>query len=255
MRLADTTAIFEYHVGASGPRDEVRTLLALRRDVATSEHAVREWRRILTSAVGDLLTALEEEPDLPAVLGRVSQGFGREPSQRLRALGLCCGPLEFNIVEARVRARQVLRVEIGRLVDQIVSEVRAPSACPLATNKPYMQADRWKIDSTCKRGAGICRRVEYLEQESSRWQAGADALAESESPDYRRLGRVGREMARDATRRTGKNCYQLTGDLAIALDGAAGDEVVTTDRSFTVLGPPMGLQVHLVKTVRPPEQS
>lgn len=254
MRFADTTAIFEYHAGANAPRVETRRLLADRRHVATSEHVVREWKRIIVHAMNDLLVALREEPDLPAVLGRLSQGFGREPSQRLRALGLCAGPDSLDRTEMEIRARQILRVEIDRYVDEIVGEIRRPSECPLAANDPYQEVGgEWRIDWTCRRNAGICDRVERIGGDIARWDAGAAALVASDRGDYRRQGQAARRMSAEPDYRTGKLCYQSTGDLGIALDARSGEELVTTDRSFTVICAPLGLTVRLVATAAPPD--
>jgi len=139
----------------------------------------------------------------------------------------------------------MMRLGVDHLIEQVASEVRTPSECPLATAVPVLESG-WQLRTTCKRGEGICARVDRVSADLERWTAGAEALLESDSPEYKRMGRLAVTMANEPDKRTGKNCYASTGDLAIALDAHPGDEVVTTDRSFEVLGPAMGLVVHVV---------
>lgn len=248
-RFADTTAVFEFHVGARVPRNTVRDLLQERDSVATSEHVEREWRRIIVHATSDLLEALGEETDWPGLYSRLSQGYGREPSQRLRALALCVGPTTPpDLAEVKIRAEQLLRVGLSELLQQVVSDVRRPSSCPLALERPVETREGWSVRATCKRTDDICDRVDRVERELGRWTSGATALEAADEPPLKKMGKLATEMAAAPHLRKGKNCYASTGDLGIALDAMSGEEIVTTDHSFEVIAPGVGVMVRRVKT-------
>lgn len=248
IRFADTTALFEFHVGTKATRPAARGLLKPREDVASSDHAQREWKRITFRAVRDVLEAVEEEPDLSAVLSRLGHGFGREPSQRLRALGLIVGRSQsLDTADARIRGRRLLRGEADRLFHRVVGTLRTGSDCGLAVQEPAPDPNgRWTMKITCQRREGICRHEERLGKDAARWSAGARDLMKSEDASHRKIGRKGLEMASRPELRTGVNCYGGTGDLAIALDCRAGEELVTTDAIFDVMAPAMGFTVQRI---------
>jgi hypothetical protein len=248
IRFADTTALFEFCVGTKVTRPAARGLLQPRDNVASSDHAQREWKRITFKAVRDVLEAVEEEPDLSAVLSRLGRGFGRAQSQRLRALALIVGTSQtLDTADARIRGRRLLRGEADRLFHRVVGTLRAGSECGLAVQQPTVDPDgRWTMKITCQRREGICRHEERLGQDAPRWSAGARALKESETASHRNVGRKGVEMASTPRLRTGVNCYGVTGDLAIALDCRAGEELVTTDAIFEVMAPAMGFTVQRI---------
>lgn len=247
-RFADTTAIFEYHVGTSASRADARRLLQPRDEVASSGHVEREWKRIVFTTVRDLLAALEEEEDFSAAVRRMGIGFGREPSQRWLALALlCAGSDRVDASDIRLRALRMLRGDMERLYRQCVGENRTASRCGLARQIPQQDArGRWHMKTTCKRGEGICDHEARITRDLRRWKAGADALTSSTQPALRKMGALANEMADDPGIRTGVNTYGRTGDLAIALDCKVGELIVTTDVSFTVLAPAMGVQVHRI---------
>lgn len=233
----------------------MRELLANKQSVATTEHVVREWKRILVASTDAVLAAVEDEEDLVGMFAALAQGFGRQASQRLRALALCAGPSSQSLdrVEIRVRARSILRIEIDRLFDEVTRNVRDPSACPLALERPVEdKSGRWAVQATCRRGETTCVREERLSDEIGRWDAGANALVSSEVAGYVSQGRTAVAMSKDPKVRTGKNCYASTGDIGIALDALPGEEIVSTDASFAVLAPAMNCSAIIVQTRRAP---
>jgi hypothetical protein len=247
IRFADTTALLELHAGTSASRSAARQALQPKDEVATSEHVQREWKRILVSAVGSLVEAVDNEPDLSAAFARLGNGYGRTSSQRWRAAAMVTGSAgSFNAVETKIRGRQLLRGLDSRL-RRGVGDVRSSSSCGLAREQPHEGGDgRWRIKDTCKRGEGICAHESRLGRDVARWRSGADALARNEDPALRKMGKTGQEMAARPQVRTGVNCYGRTGDLAIALDCRANELLVTTDASFEVIAQGMGFTIHRI---------
>jgi hypothetical protein len=247
-RFADTTALFEYHAGTGTTRAEARDQLKPRTNVASSDHVKREWNRILFSSVKAFIEALESEPDLSAALARLSFGWGREPTQRLRATALvCAGSTRLDVTDAKIRGRQLLRGGGDVLFAQVVGDLRNSSRCGLAQEKPTQAPDgMWELKTTCKRREGICDHENRIATALGRWRAGASALASSTSPGLRQMGQRGVTMAADPVMRTGVNCYGKTGDLAIALDCDPHETLVTTDASFEVLASAMNFSVHRI---------
>jgi hypothetical protein len=246
--FADTTALFEYHAGTRETRGKARSLLRPREQVATSEHVRREWKRILFHAARAFLEAVENEPDLSAVLRRMGFGYGREASQRWMAAALlCAGSDNLGIADIKIRCRRLLRGDIDRILQGSIGTLREASACGLARQEPTQGRDgRWQLKDTCKRREGICNHEQRLGRDMGRWRTAASALSVSEDASLRRMGKVATEMADDAVRRTGVNCYGKTGDIAIALDCSSKERLVTTDKSFMQLGDRMGFRVVLI---------
>jgi hypothetical protein len=244
-RFADTTALFEFHAGTGATRARARELLRERALVATSEHVRREWNRIIFTSVSAFLEAVDTEPDLAGVLRRMGVGFGREPSQRWLAAALMFGgKSSLDTTHIRIRALQMLRGEADARLRRTVSEIRADSHCGIAAGVPRQTPEgSWTLKVTCKRREGICRHEERLGTDLTRWDAGAKALRASSVKSHRDVGSRAAEMSKEPAKRTGVNCFGRTGDLAIALDCRPGETLVTTDRSFEVLGPAMGFGV------------
>jgi hypothetical protein len=225
--------------------------------VASSEHVLREWKRIVFTSVRSLVTALDEEPDLAAAISRLNVGRGREQSQRLLALSMATTNSDSLVSDdnlaktiVRTRAQQLLRGDGQRRFDRVVGDLRTASACGLAAANATQKDGAWQLKMTCTWDEGICVHADHVEDRLAAWSAGAEALRRSNNESHTKLGRVGQEMAESRRKRTGKNCYARSGDLAIALDCAADEELVTTDGSFEVLGPVMGFNV--VRLPTPP---
>lgn len=248
-RFADTTALFEYYAGTQSTRSEARRVLRPRDDVASSDHVEREWKRIIFKTVRDFLDAVETEPDLSAICARMSFGFGREGSQRWRVASLLCGGSDsLSVTDIRIRGRQLLRGNGSRLFRRCIGDLRTESRCGLARQEPFVGSDgEWQMKITCQRGEGICDQEDRIGRDLARWKAGADALAASTDSRLHNMGKTAQAMAENAKIRTGKNTYERTGDLAIALDCRADELLVTTDHSFSVLASAMGYRVHHIE--------
>jgi hypothetical protein len=246
--LADTTALFEYHAGTGKTRSAARSVLNPRADVVTSEHVVREWKRIIFASVTALIDAMDSEPDLSAAMAKLGIGYGRQASQRWRAAALVCTDTEsIDRTAAKLRGRQLLRGDAMVRLESVVAEVRDASGCGLAKQEPQLRDGAWTMKTTCKRREGICDHEARVGRDFTRWSAGAHALTQSADDGLRKTGKTALEMANSPEVRTGVNCYGRTGDLAIATDCRPDETVVTTDHSFTELSAAMGFKVHLIR--------
>jgi hypothetical protein len=244
--FADTTAVLEYHGGTVVGRTAARAALQPRRDVVTSDHVVREWKRIIVTAVSAILDAIDEEPDLSSAFARLGVGHGRAPAQRWRAAAMITGSAEtFDPVEVKIRGRQLLR-GLEATLRRTVEVIRTTSGCGLALEEPRETAGEWKLKIRCKRGEGICDHQQRITLDLTRWNSASGALALSTADSYRKMGKLGQEMAVTPSLRTGVNCYGRTGDLAIALDCRSDEVLVTTDKGFEIIGPAMGFTVLVI---------
>jgi hypothetical protein len=248
-RLADTTALFELHAGTASTRKQAQKLLQPTADVETSEHVLREWKRILFEAVRVIEEAADTEPDVSALLSRMALGYFRQPAQRLRALAIIVGGSSTtDMVAIKVRAGQLLRGDAERLLRASVSAVKRTSDCGLAKQVAQQTPSGWTLKVTCKKREGICGHEERIEQQLARWRAGAAALRASDR--YATMGTVAEQMAASPRDRTGSNCFNKTGDLAIAMDCNEGDVIVTTDRSFETMAQAMNFGVARIDTTQ-----
>jgi hypothetical protein len=246
-RFADTTALFEYHAGTSATRAVARAYLRPQSEVVTSEHVEREWKRILFHALRTILEAAEEEDDLSAAVARLGRGFGREPSQRLRALALAvAGSERLDVETMAIRARELLRGDASRRFRRTVALVRQRSECGLARARPHQDEGAWKLKATCVIREGICRHEGRIADDLVRWTSGAEVLRGSEDEKLRRMGETAKRMADAPRERTGRNCYGRTGDLAIAVDCEPDEVLVTTDGSFEVMAEALGFTVEKI---------
>ena len=226
-------------------REIARSELGAASGVVTSEAVEREWKRILFKAVKAILEALDEEDDMAGFGSRMGAGFGREATQRWLAFGMLWGTTDsISRAELRTRATQFLRGDIDVRLNEIVSVIRRKSKCGVATSEPVLKGlGDWDLRTTCRRREGICTHETRIAREKAAWDAAADALARSGEKSHRDMGRRAQEMSNEPPKRTGKNCYGHTGDVAIAIDCEPGEVLVTSDGSFSVMEPAMAFSV------------
>lgn len=245
-------------MGGSEQQEFVRETLGTESH-ATSTHALREWRHIVEGGAADILNAIRRRPpSLAAVFSALSQGWGRSTGHRLRVLShISGGETAIDLDLMQIRAGQLLRFGADELFRHQVDDVRDGSECGLARNvvrgdkagalelvNPVTGSDR------CKKTDAICRQADDLEAKKDRLILVAGAL--SASTPHRKMAKAASDAARDPLLRKGKVCYGLLGDVSIALEAAADETILTTDRSFDVMGPALGLSVTRFDATEPP---
>lgn len=246
-KFVDTSALVSYYTAASDQRARVRDALD-GEPTFSSEHVIREWRRLVAEAGDTILTAALQEPDLSTFYGRLQRrAFGRDASKRLALMAALVLPGETGttIEDVIIQARSMLRGHHRTYEDRVIDEVRSRSSCPLAVGQIREENGSWKFDFMCRKSEDICGRIDHVENQLTRWDAGADALIESGVDSFLKMGRTAKEFHDDPRSAKGRNCWGSTGDLSIALD-CEDEQLVTTDKIFGALGPAMGFEAQIV---------
>lgn len=237
------------------------TLLGAREDHATSTHAQREWTRIVLQGAADILNALAAgRPSAWADLfARLSDGYRRAPAQRLRVLSMIAGGDTTMLEPAtlEIRARRLIRFQAREMFLNRIGHLRNGSQCALTANVvdrdasgKYVLTNRLLGREHCRKNEGVCAQREDLEFKKERLRAASEALVRSASESHQKDGKAGLRAAIDPASRTGQNCYQKLGDLSIALECQADEVLLTTDSSFEVMAPVLGLTVRKLSSTK-----
>ena len=250
----DTTALIERWAGEADVRSEILELLK-EGTHATSSHVEREWKGIVDGTAADVLNAIRDDADdLGSVFARLSQGWGRQPGQRLRILAMLVNQRpDSNPIELRLRAQQLLRCGSEQMLMHHVREVRDGSQCGLAKKEVEQRRDgRYALVDKCKRTDEICRQDQHVQDQLETWQRASSGLVNSDRKSDRDMGKLGLQLAADASKRKGRNCYGRTGDISISLECRDDEVLLTTDRSFEAMAGEAGIKVKRVKATSPP---
>ncbi len=253
--FVETTAHLERHAGDGARRAEIEHRLGTELH-ATSSHVFREWKRTVDGTAVDILNVIEDGAvDLQDVFARLSQGWGREAGQRLRVLGMLGGQ-ELDIDRLRIRAEVFLRCESEELFMDGIDEVRDGPECSLAREQVRLERHgRRSLRTACKKTECVCVQPAFLQgYRASIAEAASRLRADKE------LAALGRHTAEVMARpnlldRKGKNCWGpigLGGDVSIALECRPDETLLTTDRSFQVIGPALGLTVDRIPATPQP---
>lgn len=249
----DTSAHIERWAGERALKEQVASLLSDHAH-ATSTHVLREWKRIVEGGAADILNAYDEgDRDLPSLLARLSQGYGRSPGQALRVLSmLVAGEKVDGAVSSR--ARLYMRTLARKLFERQINVIRDGSDCALARNEPVEDGEgRWTLVHRCKKTDEICRQVDFIGGQEDRARAAGEALVQqSDRSQDKKMGQTVLAGLKAPMDRKGVNCYGKTGDVSIALECGGDETLLTTDKSFDVIGPALGLAVHRLGATSPP---
>lgn len=253
----DTTALVERWTGEAEVRGEIASLLADGEGAnSTSSHVKREWKRIIDGTAAEVLNAIRDgESDLGSIFARLSQGWGRQPGQRLRVLAMLANQLRSSsVTELQLRATQLLRSGSEQMFTQLVQEVRNGSDCGLAKNEVKRGRDgRYSLVDQCRRDEEICRQDRYVDDGLPKWRSASQGLvAHAERSSDRKMGELGLELVDSPGRRRGKNCYARTGDISIALECKPEETLLTTDASFGAMAREAPISVKRLRATSPP---
>lgn len=208
----------------------------------------------MDKSAGDILNATREgSPTLSDVLARLSQGRGRESNSRLRTLSLLNRGENSLAPDLPIRARAFLRYQSRRLFRQQIDTIRDATECGLARmeTKPDTSGSYGLVDK-CKKTDSICRQDQFLGEKVAELRAAGSALETSGRVGDRKMGTRALTAAAKQTERKGVICYGHLGDVVIALECETEETILTTDASFELIGPALGLSVRRIKATATP---
>ena len=134
-----------------------------------------------------------------------------------------------------------------------VDQIADGSECGLARNEvkrdltgKWIEAQPETGRDRCRKDDEICRQDEDLGSKLDRLEAAGRALAASTEAGHRSAGKIALQAVKVVRDRKGKNCYGYLGDVSIALECSSAETVLTTDRSFEVMAPALGITVERI---------
>ncbi len=248
----DTSAHIERNWGRADARDRLSGLLSNDRH-ATSTHVQREWKGIVEASTVAILNEVREARDRPDLVARLKRGFGRTPVHRWMVFEAIVGSAS-DLGEIELRAQTFLRSRSIALFMAGLDEVRDGSECQLAREqaKQTRRGD-WELKTQCRKHECQCRQEHFLAAQANRVGLAATALTQSSRSDDRKMGRAAQQnmASGDPLDRKGKKCWGkggLGGDISIALECRSDETVLTSDSSFDLIAPAVGVQHHRFTT-------
>lgn len=183
--------------------------------------------------VHDPATALSE------VQARTLLVFGR---RRNKMLSILTWLHRYSSGDARIallRLENLIEYELADLFDVHVTELPDPIACPLMDLRAVREDDEFHLepDIPYRKGRMPCHIVEFLAEHRTELQALAEALA----TDYPKIAAACRRVLADPNEAQGSTCKTL-GDVIIALQTPENAILYTTDASFDIICPTLGIQ-------------
>lgn len=237
-----------------GGRGEVRVRLAnllAEGGHSTSTQVLREWNRIVLAGLVRLRNVLPAANDRTDIVARMREGaFGRDGVRRWQVTEWVMGSdSDLKVVE--MRAAHYQRIRARAQFKMGIATVRDGTECGVAVRKPYVQGGTWRYDEMCKKSEDICVQPSFLEEHRTRALDAAKALEGSDRPGDRDMGVKAKKNLEDLDVRAtkGKACHGgggLGGDICIALECGADEVLLTTDASFELLCPALGLKYERV---------
>ena len=159
-----------------------------------------------------MLSAIERgDFDLRDLLAKLSQGFGREPSQRMRLLAIFAadGNLDIDLVELRLRSFLDLTSDLyfNDRIDAVDS-----ARCELARSEIETHRDGPRsLKTTCRMKDADCDQIENFERKRASYDSSAAALVGSTARSGdRQMGELVQEVAGTPRLRRGKTVTGVT---------------------------------------------
>jgi hypothetical protein len=247
----DTSAQIERFGGPAGRRKHLKALLQGRLHV-TSSQVLREWNTIVFGACVALRNAVANANHWREVVPELRKGFGRTASRNWMVADWITRNDTADLTVIAMRAQDFQRVRARAMFNAGVQTVRDGTECRVARRRPNPSSKGWRYRPTCKKSEDICSQPRYLEENLSKARAAATALKGSSRPDDAKMGKNAlqalNELSTGGTK--GKACYganRIGGDICIALECGQDEVLVTTDESFDLICPALGLSHIRVK--------
>lgn len=242
----DTSAHIERVGGSTANRQRLKALLR-GGGHATSTQAEREWNRIVYSVCVGLRNALATSTDWTDVVRKLSKGYGRAAARAMQVTHWITGSdtTDFRIATKRLDDYQRIRFRV--LFRGGIDTIRDGTNCDVAHRRPYFHGGKWQYKPQCKKTQDICDQPAFLAARRDRAEKAARALLASKRKADREMGKNAIAALQDgrpeATK--GKVCHAdkgIGGDITIALECQQDEILLTTDESFDLICPALGLK-------------
>jgi hypothetical protein len=242
----DTSAQIARRVGSTETRIRLKTTLQ-GGGHATSTQVLREWNRICLGTCATLLNEIRTAKDWADVVHRMTKGYGRAPSRNWLITNLISEPDTTDLEEIEMRAEDFHRARAGALFKVGVDTIRDGTQCEVATRRPGFGGGKWNYRATCRKDENICVQPQFLTGNLNRALAAARALETSNRDADKKMGKKARlaleNQSDDSTK--GAACHGangIGGDICIALECASDETLLTTDQSFDLICPALGIE-------------
>jgi hypothetical protein len=214
---------------------------------STSTQVLREWNRIVFNTCIALRGALTTASDWTDVVNRLTRGWGRDASRHWQVTHwiTASDTTDFRVVEKRLDDFQRIRARV--LFRASIETVRDGTNCDVARRRPREASDGWHYRATCRKDDDICDQPAFLKGQMERARKAATALESSERKHDAKMGKRANHSldAIDSNGTKGEACHGaggIGGDIAIALECATDEVLLTTDASFELICPAIDIQ-------------
>jgi hypothetical protein len=151
----------------------------------------------------------------------------------------------FAVVEKRLEDFQRIRARM--MFRAGVATIRDGTNCDVARRRPHFNGGKWHYKPQCKKSDDICDQPAFLALRRERAERAAQALLVSKRKSDRKMGENALDALQKATpgATKGKACHAdggIGGDIAIALECEQDEVLLTTDESFDLICPALGLK-------------
>jgi hypothetical protein len=242
----DTSAQIARCAGSTSTRTRLKTILQ-GAGHATSTQVLREWNRICLGTCATLLNEIRTAKDWAEVVHRMAKGYGRAPSRNWLITNLISKPDTTDLEVVEMRAEDFRRVRAGVLFKVGVDTIRDGTQCEVARRRPEHRGGTWNYRATCKKEENICIQPGFLADRMDRALAASRALETSGRDADKKMGKKARltleDQREDSTK--GAACHAangIGGDICIALECASDETLITTDQSFDLICPALGVR-------------
>jgi hypothetical protein len=242
----DTSAQIERNGGSNERRRLLKQHLQGERH-STSTQVLREWNRIVLSSCVALREALAASEDWTGVVNHMAKGWGRAAARHWQVTHWITDSdkTDFAVVEKRLDDFQ--RIRQRAMFRALIDTVRDGTNCDVARRGTRMRDGKWHYRPTCTKTDDICDQPSFLKANMDRARNAAAALETSNRKPDAKMGKKATHAlnAIDMGGTKGEACHGaggIGGDIAIALECAEDEILLTTDASFDLICPALGLQ-------------
>lgn len=151
-----------------------------------------------------------------------------------------------NLQVIEMRARDFQRVRARAMFRTQIDTIRDGTQCEVARRRPHPSSKGWQYRATCRKTEDICSQPDFLKRNIARARQAAKALTTSSRADDAKMGKQALQALEgiDSRATKGKACHGalgIGGDICIALECEPAEILLTTDASFDLICPALGL--------------